>query len=133
MSTTTDAKLKWSAFSEHRRLMHERNQSLDKVKQENTLYLPLLGSTWNEIEDDCAQKQLDAAMTLLNKCVYILRGTRPTSPVFGGLVRVECLGRSCDRNVCVYLGGPLMNESGVIYEDLIVRVAVLAHTYISYR
>lgn len=133
MSTAPTGERAWTLYSAHKRLVDERQKSLEKIKHDNTLYLPLLGSTWKQIENDSAQKQMDSSMALLSKCVYILRGTTPTIAIFGGLVQVEYIGRSNDRDVCTYLGGPLTNESGVIYEDLVVRVAIHAHTYISYR
>lgn len=132
MNAPTDSR-QWKVFSEHKRIENERSRCLEEAKSANTIYLPLIGSTFKQIDEECARFQMNAAMTLLNKCVYVLRGSTNTTSVFGGLVLVECVGRSDDRDVCVYLGGPLMNEKGVIYEDLIVRVAVHAHTYISFR
>ena len=126
-------KREWQAFTEHKRLMDERARFFEQAKAGNTLYLPLLGSTVKFIEDECVQCQMNAATKLLNKSVYVLRGTTDTSSVFGGLIFVECILRSNNRDVCVYVEGPLTNEQGVIYEDLIVRVAVRAHTYIRFR
>lgn len=132
MNTRKDSQ-EWVVFSEHKRLMQERECCLEQAKAANTLYLPLLGSTFKIIEDASAQRQMNAAMALMNKSVYVHRGTTNTTSVFAGLILIECIGRSDNWDTCVYLVGPLTNEKGVIYEDLIVRVAVRTHTFMSFR
>ena len=132
MNNQTNAH-EWQVFSEHERLMRERQKCLEQIKAENTLYLPLLGLRFKHIEDECAQSQMNAAMKLLNKSVYILRGTTHAGHQIAGLIQIESIDRSDNTNVCVYLEGSLINEEGVIYEDLTVRVAVHAHTLIRFR
>ena len=122
----------WRPYLRHHEHVLEKERRISLLKQTNDS--PYFPSAFVGIDEEFALRQVTSAIPkLLRKSVYILHGETPVSSIFGGLVFVDYIEHTTGPSPCFSLHGSLMSESGEIYDNLRVRVAILEKTLILYR